>query len=799
MSGYGDYARHYLAAGWSPLPLPHGKKTPPPDGWTGYEAPMASAADVEQWATSSPGANIALRLPSTVVGIDVDAYKQTATDTMARLTAELGPLPTTWWSSSRKGGSGIYFFALPDDLPPIGDVGPGVETIRHAHRYAVVAPSLHPEGGTYRWYAPDGSAGAPRAGDLPPLPAAWVAHLVEQGKTRIKAPSDVPAVAYEALEPAEKARIDAFVKSSVDGIVSDLTESAAWPVGATDRIGRGWEKLQADKAIRLAALALADWNPLTMDQAWEIFSAAAPTGSGWTPRDVAAKWASQAGRAEAAPMPAASGTSFDLFAGAGGRPMSPGAAPTPPASTKKRPWDDRGNAERALEDHAGKLLYLRDAGTWATWEGTRWVLGDVETGQRAVQQTLLTAATREKDVHYADMSWADYGKLTAKTRTTSAVVQAASWLRKMGTLDANITDFDQRPDLVLAGNGVVDLRSGQLLEPDPSILLLRGTKVAYDPAAAAPEFLSWLTWAQPDPAVRDYLQMVFGASLTGEAVKRYWVHEGVPDAGKSMLLRLAMSAMGDMATAISANLVTGRDGIYGDDYARATLRGARLAGLDETKAGGHSFDISLKQLVGGAPLVGRNPTERPFTFRPFFKLHIATNTAPSNAPDAAISSRLEIVRWDVGSTIEMRNAAMARLGMPLDIFIENNELPGILAWAVAGAVRFYASGMRLTAPGSIVAATDQHMASGDLVAQWLEERSAPAFEATFTSSQGWQDFKFWQEQRGERVYQTQRAWGTRMTEIAEDGLLVSKTVVDGYKVYRGRRLISHFGIPATPG
>jgi len=308
MTGYAKYAPHYLAAGFSPLPLPHGRKVPPPDGFTGYAGPMATQADVAAWAAQAPEANIALRLPPTVVGIDWDAYKPDGVATMDELNARLGDLPmlSTWRSSSRNDGSGIFFFRLPEGLPRIGDVGKGIETIRFGHRYAVVAPSLHPQGGSYRWYSPDGGHRAPRVDDLPMLPQAWIEHLVERGERKMDARAameNAPTVTWDALDEAERRRVEAFVTASLEGIRSDLEESAAWAVGQTDSRGRGWEKLQADKAIRLASLALADWNDYGLAQAQADFEAWAPTGAGWTAYDVSAKFVAQSRRATPAPFP----------------------------------------------------------------------------------------------------------------------------------------------------------------------------------------------------------------------------------------------------------------------------------------------------------------------------------------------------------------------------------------------------------------------------------------------------------------------------------------------------------------
>jgi hypothetical protein len=323
VSGYGQFAAHYLAAGWSPLPLPHGAKKSPPQGWTGYEGPWPTPEQVAAWAAEYSDGNIALRLPPNVVGIDYDAYKADGVETMQRLTAELGPLPVTWRSSSRGNTpSGIYFYRLPDGLPRIGDVGHGIETIRYGHRYAVVGPSTHPgdektpPGGIYTWYAPNGTNKAPAVTDLPWLPGTWVQHLVDRGERKMdaKPQATTSSAAYNELDPAEKQRVDAYVKRTLEGIASDLAESVGWGENEHDSLGRGWEKLQADKALRLAALAKADWNDYTLEQAHTDFVDWAPTGGGWTGYDVEQKFIAQARRAAPADLPPATQRA-DIFAG----------------------------------------------------------------------------------------------------------------------------------------------------------------------------------------------------------------------------------------------------------------------------------------------------------------------------------------------------------------------------------------------------------------------------------------------------------------------------------------------------
>lgn len=182
---YSQAASKYRALGWSDvLPLPAGQKSHPPAGFTGKRFAHISPTDeqIQVWVSQRPGGNVALRMPANVLGVDVDAYgDKTGAESFSAAQAKMGPLPDTWRVTSRDDGiSGIRFYRVPEGLAWPNQVGPGIETIHRGHRYAVVWPSLHPEGRPYRWIGPDNMpmiGPGPSPKDLPELPAAWVIGL----------------------------------------------------------------------------------------------------------------------------------------------------------------------------------------------------------------------------------------------------------------------------------------------------------------------------------------------------------------------------------------------------------------------------------------------------------------------------------------------------------------------------------------------------------------------------------------------------------------------------------------------
>lgn len=185
--GYAAAAPQYWAAGWRGiLPMPRGKKFPPPTNYTGYQALTPSYPDIQTWCDERPDGNIALHLPGTVIGIDVDSYEgKTGAGTLAHAEHLWGALPPTIRTTSRDDAySGIRLYRVPENTHlatkiEFPDLGLGhIEIIQASHRYAVVWPSLHPAGARYRWQDEDGYAtDLPRPDDLPELPPRWIDNL----------------------------------------------------------------------------------------------------------------------------------------------------------------------------------------------------------------------------------------------------------------------------------------------------------------------------------------------------------------------------------------------------------------------------------------------------------------------------------------------------------------------------------------------------------------------------------------------------------------------------------------------
>lgn len=182
-------ARDYYEAGFIPIPLPQGKKYPPPVGTPNdieYDESVLQAW-IDGTYTNRVGTirhdpspkNIGLIVPDGVVVFDVDG--PTGKETLAELEKELGPLPPTWVTFRGDPDRYHMWFLVPPGMTWPGKLGAGLDVIYRHYRYMVAPPSVHPSGQQYRWANMRRNALVPSVGYLPTpdefadLPEAWLA------------------------------------------------------------------------------------------------------------------------------------------------------------------------------------------------------------------------------------------------------------------------------------------------------------------------------------------------------------------------------------------------------------------------------------------------------------------------------------------------------------------------------------------------------------------------------------------------------------------------------------------------
>jgi putative DNA primase/helicase len=287
------------------------------------------------------------------------------------------------------------------------------------------------------------------------------------------------------------------------------------------------------------------------------------------------------------------------------------------------------------------------------------------------------------------------------------------------------------------------LRTGVIREFEKGDLFTKNTHVRYDPEATLAEWDSFLKVStQGDVDMMEYLQRAAGYTLTGLTTEEcFFVLTGPTASGKSTFLDAMLTCMGLYSTTTQSDTFMYR---RNRDTARdemATLAGMRLVGMSEIPEGA-VFNVPLiNQATGGDRIKAKELYKNPFEFKPQFKLWIATNHDPA-AQDAALMRRIKRIPFNHTIPLYERDPRLKTL-------LKDPEIGGraVLAWAIRGAVKWYASGMN--EPSSVKLAVEEYRIENDAFGRFLSECVVIENGAEISGRVLYQAFDMWARQSNE--------------------------------------------------
>ncbi len=720
-----------------PLCGPVGKH-PVEAGW--QVTPPLSGADV-QATFEIGGRNVGIATGTSGFWVlDVDLDKPGTEGRLRELLAGR-KLPAT--HTVRTPGGWHHYFAMPDfTVTNSARRLPDGVDVRGLGGMVVAPPSVSHKGAyVVATEAPDWSQGV--TDDVAEAPP-WLLDLVRPLPPATPVDLETLPKLTDLPEP-EQRRLQAYTDRVVHAELERLDECKrlGWH-------GPGWNTTTFEVSCTLIELANSPWCPLTPQEAHALVLERAPTDAGFTDADVEGCFASALktvdGKGRALPENRDRGPIYP------GDPLSDpdarsGAAKVPATvsatqDTAPRAWTDLGNARRMVDLYADRLRWVFEAKDWTVYRDGAWRLEGPGAALGLVQEMVESLVDREA-VLYSDEPSGDKGD---KPSQRDQFIKWARAQQMSGRIDACVRQssgrpefrvtreaFDQVPlgdipaDMLLnCGNGVIDLSTGALHPHDPELLMMQQTPVEYDPHATAPMWEAYLARVQPDPEIRAYLQRCVGYSLTGSmAEQALFVHYGPGGSnGKSVFVKIADAIGGTYAQTTSpATLLSKReDGGHSTGVAR--MAGARLVFATETGNDKALDEELVKRLTGGEKVTARHLFEREFDFIPTGKVHLATNHVidlPTGGD--AMARRLRYIEWAQKITEGEKDQHLA------DRIIAT-ELPGVLAWAVRGAMEWTRIG--LAPPASARNYTAQRIADTDPLGRFLAEHT----EKTETTLEG---------------------------------------------------------------
>lgn len=337
-------------------------------------------------------------------------------------------------------------------------------------------------------------------------------------------------------------------------------------------------------------------------------------------------------------------------------------------------------------------FFLLDGGVWRKDErqGVRTHAQAVADLVRNLAREAAGAASGGEDEGVSAREKKRAARLTryaAHVQTSRGIDALLRELQAVQGVPASIEDFDKHPDLLAVRNGVIDLRTGELRPHDPALLLTRRVDLDYDPAAKAPRWEQFLGEVFPKfPDLPGYIQRLVGYGITGHTTEQcFAVLWGTGANGKSVFTDTLTEVFRELTVTTPFSTFEDRAGGIPNDI--AALKGGRLVMAAEGEQGKPMSEAILKRVTGRDLISARFMRKEFFEFRPTFLLMLATNFKPNfKGQDEGLWRRVKLIPWERYFKPEERDH---RLG---DALLA--EAPGILAWAVRGAIAWRRGGLQ---------------------------------------------------------------------------------------------------------
>ncbi len=238
-------------------------------------------------------------------------------------------------------------------------------------------------------------------------------------------------------------------------------------------------------------------------------------------------------------------------------------------------------------------------------------------------------------------------------------------------------------------------------------------------------------------------QKAMGYSLSGHTGEQcLFILWGTGANGKSTFLNTLQELFGDYSTSTGTETFMKKTSEQSNDIAR--LRGMRLVTTIEAEQGKPLSESLIKQITGGDALTARFLYGEYFSFKPTFKIFMATNHKPRiKGADNGIWRRIKLIPFTVTIPPEHRDPDLMN-----KLLAENS---GIFNWLLKGYDMWKKEG--LLEPEAVKNANEEYRFDMDSISNFINETMI--IDATekcrLTTRELYETYCFWCSKNNERT------------------------------------------------
>lgn len=288
----------------------------------------------------------------------------------------------------------------------------------------------------------------------------------------------------------------------------------------------------------------------------------------------------------------------------------------------------------------------------------------------------------------------------------------------------------------------------------------------YSVKAVAPEFERFVAQVLPDADVRAYVQEYLGYTLLPDCRfqrAQFWLGAGAN--GKSTLAEVA-AALHEKVAAMELDAL--------DGFKLVNLLGASLVYVDETPP--RIDEQRLKMLISGGLVQVDRKFRDPINLRPTAKWIILGNHLPAVSDQSAgFWRRLAIIPFSASFPDGSADPLIARR-------IIENELPGVLNWALGGLHRLLERGRFTKMPDAVMQQIETGKRETNSVLAWFVNSDIEAdAEVETPKDDVYASYREWCRDNGAAAVSSERFW-KRLASVTGAVFPEKKATIGGKRV-----------------
>ena len=258
----------------------------------------------------------------------------------------------------------------------------------------------------------------------------------------------------------------------------------------------------------------------------------------------------------------------------------------------------------------------------------------------------------------------------------------------------------------------LNLKNGKAKEPNIKNLITKKSLFVYNKDADCPTWKMFLMQIfNNDTQLIKFIQKACGYALSGDVSEQcLFILWGTGANGKSTFLNVLLQLFGDYGCSTGIETFTKKNKEQSNDLAR--LKGARLVTTSEIEQGSPMSESLIKSVTGEDALTARFLYGEYFSFKPTFKIFMATNHKPKiRGADNGIWRRIKMIPFTVTIPPEQRDKKLTE-----KLIAENS---GILNWLIQGYAMWKKEG--LEEPEAVRQANEEYRMDMDAVGTFVND------------------------------------------------------------------------------